>query len=77
VKYELRGRHMKRERVEVVKEEEKKEKSKGKDSCWKRISRNIKNQRRRIVDNSKIGRRHQQIPWSTLRKRRKDRLAKP
>jgi hypothetical protein len=78
VKYELRGRHINRGRVEVGKEEEKKERSKGKSSRWKRRSRKIKHQRRGIMDNSASGKRHQWILWSTSHeKRRKDRLVKP
>jgi hypothetical protein len=61
----------------VVKEAEKKERSKGKASRWKRRSRKIKHQRRWIVDNSASGKRHQRVLWSTSWKRRKDRLVKP
>jgi hypothetical protein len=45
--------------VEVVKEEEKKERSKGKYICWKRRSRKTKQQRRGIVDNSTSRKIHQ------------------
>jgi hypothetical protein len=62
----------------VVKEVKKKERSKGKYTCWKRRSRKIiKHQRRWILDNPESGIRHQRIPWSTSWKRWKDRLAKP
>jgi hypothetical protein len=55
----------------VVKEAEKKERSKGKASRWKRRSRKIKHQRRWIMDNSASGKRHQRVLWSTSWKRRR------
>jgi hypothetical protein len=76
-KYELRGRHISQGGFEVVKEEEKKDQSKGKAIHWKRRSRKTKQQRRWIVDSSTSRKRHQQVLWSTSRKRRKDMLAKP
>jgi hypothetical protein len=69
-KYELRGRHISQGGFEVVKEEEKKDQSKGKAIHWKRRSRKTKQQRRWIVDSSTSRKRHQQVLWSTSREKK-------
>jgi hypothetical protein len=51
MKYELCERNINRVRVEMVKEEENKERSKGKFIHWERRYRKIKQQRIWIVDN--------------------------
>ena len=50
---------------------------KEKENHWMRIPRMIYQQGRWIMDNSARGRICQRVLWSTSRKRRKDRLAKP
>jgi hypothetical protein len=61
----------------VAKEEEKKERSKGKRVVEREDQGRQINKERWIMDNSANGKIHQRILWSTSRERRKDRLAKP